>query len=132
MGIDITAEVNKVKEDFRKYSVRAKTSLEKALVKAAMKVEADAKKLFRGRDDVSAPGLPPRVDTGRLRASITHRLANDDTGPVAEVGTNVEYGVWLEYGTSRMQPHPFMGPALEMNAKEIEDFLAGAVKDAEQ
>lgn len=128
MGIDITAEVNKVKEDFRKYSVRAKTSLEKALVKAAMKVEADAKKLFRGRDDVSAPGLPPRVDTGRLRASITHRLGDG----FAEVGTNVEYGVHLEYGTSRMQPHPFMGPALEMNAKEIEDFITRAVQDAEQ
>ena len=126
--IDITAEVTQVKEDFRKYSVRAVTATQKALLKAALKVEADAKKSFRGRNDESIPGLPPRVDTGRLRASITHRLGED----YAEVGTNVEYGERLEFGTSRMPPHPFLGPALEQNAKEIEEFVSQAVRDAEQ
>lgn len=35
------------------------------------------------------------VDTGRLRNSITHAVRGDDV----YIGTNVEYGVWLELGT---------------------------------
>ena len=38
-------------------------------------------------------------DTGRLRNSITHRLLGDDA---VAVGTNVEYAVYQEMGTSRM------------------------------
>jgi hypothetical protein len=28
------------------------------------------------------------------------------------VGTNVIYGKWLEFGTRRMKPRPFMRPSL--------------------
>lgn len=39
------------------------------------------------------------VDTGRLRASITHRREGKDA---VAVGTNVEYAIYQEFGTSRM------------------------------
>jgi HK97 gp10 family phage protein len=52
------------------------------------------------------------VDTGRLRSSITHRLEQDGIGLVAYVGTNVEYAIYVELGTSRTPAEPFLRPAL--------------------
>lgn len=59
----------------------------------------------------SAKGLCP-VDTGRLRSSITNELTEDGEGLVAIVGTDVEYGIYVELGTSRMAAQPFLLPAL--------------------
>ena len=39
------------------------------------------------------------VDTGNLRNSITHSV--DDAEPAAYIGTNVEYGVYVELGTGK-------------------------------
>lgn len=39
------------------------------------------------------------VDTGRLRNSIAHKVVNDEKS--VYVGTNVEYGVYVEYGTGK-------------------------------
>lgn len=47
---------------------------------------------------IQAEGFAKRltpVDTGRLRNSITHAVRGDDV----YIGTNVEYGIWLELGT---------------------------------
>ena len=63
----------------------------------------------RRRHRASAPGEPPAQDTGRLSNSIT---ANID-GKRAEVGTNLEYAPWLEFGTRTIEPRPFLFPALE-------------------
>ncbi len=41
----------------------------------------------------------PRVDTGRLRNSVSHSV--DETEPSVYIGTNVEYGVYVEYGTGK-------------------------------
>lgn len=58
----------------------------------------------------SAPGEPPAIDTGNLLNSITHRM----TGPTeGEVAVGAEYGVYLEMGTRRQAPRPFLGPAVE-------------------
>ena len=42
------------------------------------------------------------VDTGRLRNSITHEVIGD----TAYIGTNVEYAVYQEMGTSKMAAQP--------------------------
>ncbi len=65
------------------------------LLTRAIRVESRAKLNASGR-----PG--PRVNTGRLRASITHRVFSSPTGAFAEVGTAVEYAAFVEYGTD---PH---------------------------
>ena len=45
----------------------------------------------------------PRVDTGRLRNSVTHVVQKEWAGRrVACVGTNVEYTPYVEYGTGPM------------------------------
>lgn len=53
------------------------------------------------------------VDTGRLRASIQYNKTGDYS---AEVGTNVSYAPYVEYGTHKMAPRPFLFPAA-MRAK---------------
>lgn len=52
------------------------------------------------------------VDTGRLRSSIAHDLARDARGLLAMIGTNVSYGPFVEFGTSRARAQPFLRPAL--------------------
>lgn len=76
------------------------------LARVGARVESAAKRNASGR-----PG--PRVDTGNLRSSITHVVGRDAQGAYVEIGTNVFYGRFLELGTSRMQPYPFLVPALQ-------------------
>jgi HK97 gp10 family phage protein len=52
------------------------------------------------------------VDTGRLRSSIGVRQTFSPTGATTIVGTVVEYGGYIEYGTSRMRAQPYLRPAL--------------------
>ena len=51
------------------------------------------------------------VDTGRLRNSITH-IVDEGTSHVI-IGTNVEYAPYVELGTRRQKPQPFLKPAAE-------------------
>lgn len=85
------------------------------LRKAALDVEAEAKRL--------AP-----VDTGNLRGSI-----GVDLGAMsATIGPTASYGPYLEYGTRRMAPRPYMGPAFDKVAPSFEEALgkaAGSVLD---
>lgn len=90
----------------------------------------------------SFPGRPPAVDTGRLRDSITTNWTQSGrsiapTGPRAEltdgvyqppaepqrftvvVGTNVEYGKFLELGTRHIAPRPWLRPAFEKVKSQI-------------
>ena len=74
----------------------------------------------------SKEGEPPRVQTGRLRRSISHEL--HPALPIARVGTNVKYGKWLELGTATMAPRPFMRPGLHIAEPMILKLLGRQVK----
>ena len=50
------------------------------------------------------------VDTGFLKASIGVDMAGDSLSAV--IGPSASYGRWVEEGTSRMAPQPYMSPAL--------------------
>ena len=115
---------------FAEFSLKAESATEKALEQAALKVETTAKLLFRPSEAVSEDGLPPRVQTGRARASITHRLKRTSGKMEAEVGTNVEYARALEYGTSRTYKHPFLRPALDKNVQLIVKLERDAIRQA--
>jgi HK97 gp10 family phage protein len=93
-----------------------KSKLERNMQKAVLIVERDAK--------INASGRPgPKVDTGRLRASITTEVEKTNNDIVGRVGTNVVYSKFLEHGTSRMPPYPFLFPALEVNKEHIKELL---------
>lgn len=64
------------------------------------------------------------VDTGRLRASISH--ARDDHA--AYIGTNVEYAPDVELGTSRQKAQPYLRPAAENYADEYKQIVKTALQ----
>jgi hypothetical protein len=69
------------------------------LLQRGLRVESEAK-----------VGCP--VDTGRLRVSITTVPAVDDDGTgYVNVGTNVDYAVFVHDGTRFMQGRPFLRDA---------------------
>lgn len=64
----------------------------------------------------SPPGGPPGVDTGALKGSIHAKPDRPLTWIVADA---VEYGVHLEFGTTRMAARPFMVPGLVWTAGQV-------------
>ena len=95
----------------------------------------------------------PAVDTGRLRNSITFALsgekantptytdnkngvynysgtAPDDKEKAVYVGTNVEYGSFVDLGTSKMAPRPFLKPAATEHSEEYKKIMEAALKSA--
>ena len=79
-------------------------------------------------DGPSGPGEIPHVDTGTLSGRhIFWRFRGDDELCI-EVGTNVQYGVWLEIGTKRMEPRPYIRPALFINMPELKKILTARIR----
>lgn len=70
-----------------------------------------------GRHTASAPYAYPNTDTGYLANNIFVVIDNDGLG--ADVESRAEYSDYLEFGTSKMLPRPFMQPALEENRRAI-------------
>lgn len=60
------------------------------------------------------------VDTGRMRNSIGVNTGRDGRGMYVDVGPSVEYAIFVEYGTSRMEAQPFVRPGL---AQAVADGL---------
>lgn len=89
-----SAGVKHLLADISEAGPRNQARLARALAKTAHDIEADAKAL--------AP-----VDTGYLKSSISSDIA----GFHAEIGPTADYGHFVENGTSRMSPQPYMRPA---------------------
>lgn len=92
------------------------------------------------------------VDTGRLRNSITFALAGEEanikeykddnentytysgTAPSDKkgersvfIGTNVEYADFIEAGTKRMKPRPYLRPAATNHTEEYKNLVKQAL-----
>jgi len=78
----------------------------------------------------SAPGDPPAVDTGRLRASIGSELARDAQGLHARIGSTYDVALFLELGTRKMAARPFLRPALPA-ARNVDPGQFGTVAGGE-
>lgn len=77
----------------------------------------------------SADGEPPASDTGRLLSSIYF----DEEGPLsAVVGSDVDYAVYLEYGTLTMAARPFFRPAVDDIRAKYNKRLEAAIRRATQ
>lgn len=85
------------RNEFAKIAAGLGPRVTKVVIATALAVEAEAK--------TTAP-----VKTGNLRRSI-HTVPLDATH--AQVGTDVEYAPYQEYGTRNVPAHPFLTPAVE-------------------
>ncbi len=83
--------------------------LTRAGLTAGVKVAAVVAKAAHDVEALGKAFAP--VDTGALRGSITTTIGA--LGLSAEIGPSVDYGAYVEYGTSRQAPAAYMGPALD-------------------
>lgn len=105
-GITIKLEgVEALMRKLKSYQVIKKEAVRIALVRGGMKVEMAAKEMCA-------------VDTGRLRGSITTDKRYIQKFLVM-VGTNVDYGPYVEFGTKKMDARPYLFPAFLMFEGEI-------------
>ena len=110
MIVDL-AQVNRITTDIAKAAAGA-LPLARVVVQ---KVCADTK-----RDaQIFAP-----VDTGALRSSISYETGADQGSVWGEVGPTVSYAPYVEYGTSRMAPYAYMGPAFDRHAGAFVDAMS--------
>lgn len=63
------------------------------------------------------------VRTGNLRNSLT----NDTSSKHAFVGTDVEYGPYVEYGASGRTPKPYVVPAVTDHLDEYKRIIETAI-----
>lgn len=79
-----------------------------------------AMEICGGKAETYAKKICP-VDTGRLRASITHQVAQD--GRSVDVGTNVNYAPFVELGTYRQRAQPYIRPSIENHMQEYKGII---------
>lgn len=103
IDVKLNSNVKLVGAEFEK-------ATKKALESVGIYVEAETKK--------RCP-----VDTGRLRASYEHFEENERT---EVIGTQVDYGVFVEIGTSRAKAQPHLRPAIDDNRGNIGKIIKSA------
>ena len=115
MGIEIRGIAQLMNRLNRISSSATKEAVMAGIEKGCLRVERDAK--------INSP-----VDTGILRASITHKL--DPSTLSATVGSNVEYATAVELGTQYQSAQPYLSPALRDNRDNIKQDVANALQQA--
>lgn len=75
----------------------------------------------------SKPGEPPNNDTGFLIASHETEMPAWNHSRVV---VRAPYAVPLEYGMSRMEPRPFLGPATRASEPDMTKRLTLAIQQA--
>lgn len=86
------------------------------VAETALAIESDAKLLCP-------------VDTGFLRNSIQYRPVADLE---AEVVVGAEYGAYVEYGTYRTRPQPYLNPAFHAQIRRFRVRVRRAISDAKR
>lgn len=78
--------------------------------------------------DPSSPGEPPKKITAQLMNSIRTKVIRTTRRITGLVGTNLKKGKWLEYGTSKMKPRPYLRPTITENRRKIGRIIARGLK----
>ena len=113
MAVD-ASEIRKLYADLTNVGPRTGRMAQAAFRKTVLDIEATAKNK-----------VP--VDTGNLKGSIGHsdlRSVGTSGSMYAEIGPTAEYGYFVENGTSRMAPQPYMGPAADIHMPLFEQAIA--------
>lgn len=122
------------------YSAKAEQDAKRFVTLSSAEVERTAKTIMR--DTITNPsvtygrkghhpsveGNPPAPDSGTLLQSVTHSVEIKDGQAVGEVGSiihNSDYPRFLEYGTSKMKPRPWLSASLI----KCQSFMSGLFRE---
>lgn len=67
----------------------------------------------------SQPGGYPAIKSGNLSASLTYIISGD----TMHFGSNLEYGKYLENGTSKMAARPFLSNTFSDQSEQIRNII---------
>lgn len=107
MGAD-ASELRRLSADLSRAQGNVKPRAKLVLKKSSFDISSTAKRI--------AP-----VDLGTLRDSIGVSSVSE---LATEIGPTVDYGEWVEVGTYKMAPQPYMGPATDKHAPAFEEAMA--------
>jgi len=71
----------------------------------------------------SAPGEAPASATGHLRQRIKTEVVEEDGEVVGYVGTDVDHGQHLEFGTRNMAPRPWLEPSFQKSEDDVQKIF---------
>jgi HK97 gp10 family phage protein len=120
-------------------SFKFANELDKAIKKYALEIRntavqtisrgARTGKFYKRRSIIhqaSSPGEFPKTDTGRLVSSIR----TDFRFLEADIGSDVNYSQYLEKGTTKMKPRPWLEPSLETQREWMIEEINTVIKKA--
>lgn len=97
-------------------------AIRQQMVKSVLFLETEVKMSISGQR-----AEPVSVDTGRFMRSVKGVVDKDNTGTVA---TNVDYSVFLEYGTRKIKPRMHFRNTVQRNTVKVQDGFTKSIKDA--
>lgn len=110
------AEVLEIREN---NAAQVESALNSAIAKALTMIGQQAE----GNAKLMCP-----TDTGRLKNSITNQIDLQENA--VYIGTNVEYAPYVELGTRRQDPHPYLKPAASEHGDEYRSILKSCLVSA--
>ena len=125
---DIDGQIKKAILYLQKKEKEATQNEKKFVTVACAEIERQAKTLMRDTavdmektygkkgHHPSLPGNAPAPDTGTLMRSIAHEIKQERDEVIGNVGStlrNPDYPKFLEFGTSKMKPRPWLSTAIE-------------------
>ena len=128
------------KKKLKSLEVSTSDTIKSNLIKAILAIHSEAIKSIQishsaGRiylkkniqHVASEPGYPPNTDTGNLVHGIGFNIASN--GLSGEVGTNIPYGKYLEFGTRKMLARPWLIPAYDKIVPGFADQIHKELRD---
>lgn len=85
-------------------------------------IAARGKSIWYKNENPSSPGEPPHKMLGDLQRSIAYEISTPD-GQTAAVGTNLNYGFYLEIGSSKMAARPWLRATLDKEADNLTKII---------
>ena len=134
---DIKVEVKDNSPEFLK---EFESAVEKILEEWGLAGQGFVSKEALGTAVYDTPPSKNYNRTGRLRGSITYATSKKRSDPQSPaggkdgvqgspdersvfIGTNVEYAAYVELGTSKMRPRPYLKPGIENNRDKFKSIM---------
>lgn len=131
---DLQKQIGYIIRDLQKKEKEAEANAKKFVTVSVAEIERQAKTVMRDTTvdmnktygkrghHPSLPGNAPAPDSGTLMRSVTHEVRTEGNEVVGVVGStlrNPDYPKFLEFGTSKMKPRPWLSTAIERSQNFI-------------